>query len=70
MTQDRLFIEAFEGEKGRAEVYEVLGKDSLGVETVVYEVLFQDQRHEVMTMGEASVLASELAGDPRFSGAR
>jgi hypothetical protein len=67
---EKLFIEAFEGERGRAEVYEILGKDSLGIETVIYEVLFKDQRHEVMSMGEASVLASELAGDPRFSGAR
>ena len=67
---DRLFIEAFEGEKGRAEVYEVLSKDALGIEKVVYEILFAGQRHEVPSMGEASVLASELAGDKRFSGPR
>jgi hypothetical protein len=66
---DKLFIEEFEGANGRAEVFEVLGRDALGVETVVYEILFKDQRHEVPTMGEASVLASELAGDPRFTSA-
>ena len=67
---ERLFIEAFQGDKGRAEVYEILGRDSLGIETVVYEVLFKEQRQEVMSMGEASVLASELAGDLRFTGSR
>jgi hypothetical protein len=65
--QDRLFIEAFEGDQGRAEVFEVLGKDSLGIETVIYEVLFREERHELPSMGEASVLASELAGDNRFA---
>jgi len=67
---ERLFIEAFEGDKGRAEVYEIVGKDSRGIEKVVYEVLFKEQRQEVLSMGEASVLASQLAGDARFSGAR
>jgi hypothetical protein len=66
---DKLFIEEFEGANGRAEVFEVLGKDELGIETVVYEILFKDQRLEVPTMGEASVLASELAGDSRFTSA-
>ena len=68
MVQDRLFIERFEGPNGTAEVHEIVGKDASGVETVVYEVNFGDQRHEVMTMGEASVLASDLAGDQRFTG--
>jgi hypothetical protein len=67
---EKLFIEAFDGDKGRAEVYEVVGKDERGIERVVYEVIFSGQKHEVLSMGEASVLASDLAGDSRFTGAR
>ncbi|HLF76795.1 MAG TPA: hypothetical protein VJB57_04835 [Dehalococcoidia bacterium] len=63
---DKLFIEAFEGPNGRAEVFEIVGRDERGVEQVSYEILFKDQRNEVPSMGEASVLASELAGDARF----
>ena len=63
---DRLFIEGFDGKNGRAEVYEVIAVDPSGVENVQYEVLFKDQRELVPSMGEASVLASELAGDSRF----
>jgi hypothetical protein len=66
VVQDRLFIERFEGAQGVAEVHEVIAKDASGVEQVVYEVTFGGERHEVLTMGEASVLASELAGDARF----
>lgn len=63
---DRLFIEAFEGPNGTAEVYEVVGRDAHGVEKVEYEVVFGDQSQNVLSMGEASVLASDLAGDSRF----
>ena len=63
---DRLFIEAFEGPNGKAEVYEVVGRSASGVETVEYEIVFGDQSHRVLSMGEASVLASDLAGDTRF----
>ena len=64
----REFIEAFAGPKGRAEVYEVVSTPSggLGVEKVEYEVLFKDERHVVMSMGEASIKACELSGNPRF----
>ena len=65
-VNDRLFIEAFEGPKGHADVWEVVGKDALGVETVVYEILFGTERVEVPTIGEASVVASDMTGDPRF----
>jgi hypothetical protein len=61
-----MFIEAFEGAAGKAEVYEVVGRDANGVEKVEYEIVFNDQRHTAQSMGEASVLASELAGDTRF----
>jgi hypothetical protein len=66
----RMFIEAFEGPKGRSEVFEVLGKDASGIELVTYEVNFNGQLQHVQSMGEASILASELAGDPRFKGNR
>lgn len=64
---NKLFIESFDGKNGRSEVYEVIEVDASGIEQVRYEVLFGDQRNLVPSMGEASVLASELAGDPRFS---
>jgi hypothetical protein len=63
---DRMFIEAFEGSNGKAEVFEVVSKDASGVERVEYEILFGEKREVVPSMGEASVLASELAGDTRF----
>ena len=64
---NKLFIEGFDGANGRAEVYEVVEIDGSGIEQVRYEVLFRDDRKLVASMGEASVLASELAGDSRFS---
>ena len=71
MTADnRMFIEAFQGPKGRSEVFEIVGKDASGIEQVMYEVSFNQQKQLVQSMGEASILASELAGDPRFKGNR
>ena len=67
MSKD--FIEAFEGPNGRAEVFEVvtLPTGGIGVEKVEYEVVFNGETSRtVMTMGEASVLACELSGNPRF----
>ena len=63
---NRLFIEGFDGKNGRSEVYEVITIEASGIENVQYEVLFNDRRELVPSMGEASVLASELAGDSRF----
>jgi hypothetical protein len=63
-----MFIEAFEGPKGRSEVFEIVGKDALGIEEVTYEVIFNGQMQNVQSMGEASILAADLAGDPRFKG--
>jgi hypothetical protein len=63
---NKLFIEGFDGTNGRAEVYEVVEIDGSGIEQVRYEVLFRDDRKLVASMGEASVVASELAGDSRF----
>ena len=65
----REFVEAFEGPKGKAEVYEVVTPPAggLGVEKVEYEVTIKGQTHTVLTIGEASILACELSGDPRFA---
>jgi hypothetical protein len=68
-TDNRMFIEAFEGPKGRSEVYEIVGKDATGIEQVTYEITFNGQlQQKVESMGEASILAADLAGDPRFKG--
>ncbi len=65
---ERRFIENFEGAKGKAEVFELDSEPEgrLGVHKVEYEVSFKGESHVVLTMGEASVLACELSGDPRF----
>ena len=63
---DKMFIEAFEGPNGKAEVFEVVGRTAAGVEQVEYEIVFGNDRQVVLSMGEASVLASDLAGDERF----
>ena len=67
MSRD--FIEAFEGPKGKAEVYEVvtLPQGGLGVEKVEYEVMFNGaSARTLLSMGEASVVACELSGNQRF----
>ena len=65
---ERQFIEAFEGPRGKAEVFEVVTPPAagIGVEKVEYEVVIKGQSHTVLSMGEASILACELSGDPRF----
>lgn len=64
----REFIEAFEGPNGKAELYEVVttyvGRPH--VEDVAYEIVFNGRSESRMTLGEASILACELSGDPRF----
>jgi hypothetical protein len=65
-----MFIEAFEGPNGRSEVFEIVGKDATGIEQVSYEIAFNGQKQYVQSMGEASILASDLAGDTRFKGGR
>ena len=64
----REFIESFEGPKGKAEVFEVVTPPAggIGVEEVVYEVIFDGETQTVSTMGEASILACELSGNQRF----
>jgi hypothetical protein len=62
-------IEAFEGPRGRAEVFEVvsISEGDMGVETVEYEVILDSGSSQtVKTMGEAATIAAELTGDGRF----
>ena len=60
-------IETFNGPKGKAEVFEVVEPGSLGVEKVEYQVILNGElRQTVLSMGEASTVACELSGDPRF----
>ena len=63
---DKILIEVFEGPNGKAEVYEVTNTNPGGIEQVEYEILFASVRQVAPSMGLASVMASELSGDPRF----
>jgi hypothetical protein len=66
----REFIEAFEGTHGKAELFEVVKtfSDRPHVEEVEYEIVFDGKTETCMTIGEASILACDLSGDPRFAG--
>lgn len=66
---ERQLIETFTGAKGKAQLYEV-AKTFPGrarVEEVKYEVIFSERSQFCLTLGEASILACELSGDPRFA---
>jgi hypothetical protein len=67
-AENRMLIESFEGPKGRAEVFEIVGKDATGIEQVMYEIQFNGDIQNAQSMGEASIRAADLAGDPRFKG--
>jgi hypothetical protein len=65
----RELVDTFEGDRGTAELYEVV-KTFTGrphVEEVQYEVVFNGASEFRLTIGEASILACELSGDPRFA---
>lgn len=66
---NREFIEAFEGPNGKAELYEVVktNPERPYVEDVAYEIVFDGRSETRLTVGEASILACELSGDPRFA---
>ena len=67
METSRSLLATFEGPNGTAEVFEVSRTtDKPHVEQIVYEIMFKGEKHERLTMGESSVLASGLTGDPRF----
>lgn len=63
---DRSLITTIEGPKGNAEVYEVSEGSSTtatsGVDSTVYEVVCGSEKQTVPTLGEASIIAHELAG--------
>ena len=65
---DRELITIIEGSKGKAEVYEVPegpggGTITSGVASSTYEVVCGSERQsKIMTLGEASIIAHELAG--------
>jgi len=63
---DRTLITTIEGSKGNAEVYEVSEGSSTtatsGVDSTVYEVVCGGTTETVPTLGEASIIAHELAG--------
>ena len=40
---NKLFIEGFDGNYGRSQVYEVIEVDASGIEQVQHEVLFKDE---------------------------
>ncbi|HEY3116806.1 MAG TPA: hypothetical protein VGK54_08695 [Chloroflexota bacterium] len=65
---DRDLVGAFEGPNGTAELYEVVitSAEQPGAEQVHYEIVYGESTETLPTLGEASIRASELSGDPRF----
>ena len=65
----RELIESFVGPHGQADLYEVLKTNPTRpyVEDVQYEIVFNGTSEFRMTVGEASIVACELSGDPRFA---
>jgi hypothetical protein len=61
MTEDSL-VATVEGPKGTAEIFEIEVPDTGQTIEVEYAVVFQGQRHGFPSMGEAHLLANELAG--------
>ena len=69
MANDKQLLASFEGPNGKAEVFEVsTPSDKPHVELIQYEIVFKGESQLRMTMGEASVVASALTGDPRMQG--
>lgn len=65
----RELIESFQGPNGKADLYEVVrtNPDRPYVEQVEYEIVFNGHAETRLTVGEASIRACELSGDPRFA---
>ncbi|MEX2431222.1 MAG: hypothetical protein WD645_04805 [Dehalococcoidia bacterium] len=63
---DRSLVAVIEGSKGKAEVFEVngepVGTATSGAVTTTYEVVCGGQTESVSTLGEASIVAHDLAG--------
>ena len=66
MAEERTHITTIEGPKGKAEVYELsdtpTGTVTSGVASSTYEIVFGNERQITLTLGEASIVAHELAG--------
>jgi hypothetical protein len=65
----RQLITTYNGPRGMSDLWEVVDFDPAhpGLEKVTYEVILAGVTHSCFTIGEASILASELSGDPRFA---
>jgi hypothetical protein len=65
----RTLLHTVDGPNGRAEIYEILEESNddatVGGEVVNYEVIFNNQAHRARALGEASIVAEELAGAAR-----
>ena len=65
----RTLLRTIEGPKGKADIYEILqassSVDTVGGEVVDYEVIFNNETHKARALGEASIVAEELAGTSR-----
>ena len=61
MQEDSL-IATVEGPKGTAEIFEIEVPDTGQTIEVEYAVVFEGQRHDFPSMGEAHLLANELVG--------
>ena len=63
--ENKELLRTFEGPRGKADVYEVVGAETgrRGVEKVEYEVCFGAQKLVVPTMGEAAIIATDLTGE-------
>ena len=63
---ERALLTVIEGPKGKAEVYELSEGPTTtvtsGVTTTTYEVVCGSERQTMLTLGEASIVAHELAG--------
>ncbi|MPZ47911.1 MAG: hypothetical protein GEU75_01105 [Dehalococcoidia bacterium] len=68
--EERQLLTVFEGPLGKAEVYEILmpAAERPEVFQSQYEILFEGKSRILPTMGEASLVASSLSGDPAFQG--
>jgi len=62
----RTHLRTIEGPKGKAEIFEILRSTNadatVGGEVVDYEIVFNNQSQTVRALGEASLVAEELAG--------
>jgi hypothetical protein len=65
-AEERTHLRTIEGPNGKAEIFEILRSSNpdaaIGGEVVDYEIVFNNQSQRVRALGEASLVAEELAG--------